>query len=196
MSDKINKKDDENGSSDFARLRNLLNQLIMRLQDSDSAPNPCKWKDRRCEDVLKQCDSLFSTCCDNCRKRKLLADKGIVISTAVDGAGNPRESDLSAQTEKIKSFWERTEPWDIWRGRTVEFDVCKFRNRDKRLHVPYTIAQACMYRPYQKQRESWLYSRACGPRTGNYSSRLPLYLREPGYARNQVSYSLKGNLEV
>ena len=88
-----------------------------------------------------KCDSLFSTCCDKCKRRKVLRDNGILFPMPVFTdkklfPAEPKDSPICQNRLELRTGSQGF--WDMWQGRTIEFDVCKMQQTDENInHVMY-----------------------------------------------------------
>lgn len=148
--------------------------------------------DNGCDLRLRKCDSLFSTCCDGCKQRKLLvdkerkhlADKCIIVPRPFSAkpTARPRDADsdnsVSLSSINVVNKSSAGFSWDMWSGRTIEFDFCRKQNADRKIILQIKTNNCFSnlpYLPYQRQRENWLCSRI--RKTGNVPCKAPLYLR-------------------
>ena len=124
-----------------------------------------------------QCDSRFSTCCERCMRRKQLADKGIVVPLAMHGTLRADKLE-NIKDVTLKRIPSKSETWDLWNGRTIEFDICRRQFRDRIGVCRFSLSG--LYLPYQKQRENWIFS-TCSRKVSDdricCKSHVPLYLR-------------------
>ena len=131
--------------------------------------------------AYKKCDSLFSTCCGMCKRRKL-RDAGILVPAPVFNDGiNLRASAPDSECSRVgqKTDGSRTSThgsWDMWQGKTIESDVCKTQNVDKSNNsLMFHHIHSYGYLPHRKQKEHLHFSQTGFERF--VQCRVPLYRR-------------------
>ena len=172
-------------------LKKIVDKILKSNDDLDRQIQSQYSKRRHRKNVgndmkYKTCDSLFSSCCDKCKKRKLLKDKLNDILVPVPVLSKDKSSPAGRKMSPVRAREERNEPrlcsqdcWDMWRGRTVELDISKTQTIDENKNGWYNHMYSYgrpfplpRYLPYRKQQV-----RTPLERMARGTTRVPLYRR-------------------